>query len=93
MGYKLVIGLSQIQIEMRLAFLGSGPDRGLSPVERGDFLYVRLYVRPSVCPSVRTSVHPFPPARAQEPARQASEAARQASEPASQNSEPVSQAS
>ena len=32
---------------------GSGPDRGRSPVEWGDFPSVRL----SVCPSV----HPFPP--------------------------------
>ena len=32
---------------------GSGPDRGRSPVEWGDF--------PSVRTSVRTSIHPFPP--------------------------------
>ena len=32
---------------------GSGPDRGRSPVEWGDFPYVR--------PSVRTSVRPSPP--------------------------------
>ena len=34
-------------------FLGSGPDRGRSPVEWGDFL--------SVCPFVRPYVRPSPP--------------------------------
>ena len=28
-------------------FLGSGPDRGRSPVEWGDFLFVHPFVRPS----------------------------------------------
>ena len=51
---------------------GSGPDRGRSPVEWGDF----PFVRPSVRPSVHPSVHPFPPSRAQEPARQALEPAK-----------------
>ena len=60
---------------------GSGPDRGQSPVEWGDF----PFVRPSVCPSVR----PSPPSRAQEPARQALDPASQASEPARQASEPL----
>ena len=60
---------------------GSGPDRGRSPVEWGDF------------PFVRPSVHPFPPSRAQEPARQALDPSSQASEPARQASEPASQAS
>ena len=32
-------------------FLGSEPDRGRSPVEWGDFLFVRLFVHPSVSPS------------------------------------------
>ena len=60
-------------------FLGSGPGRGRSPVEWGDF---------------RSSVRPFvPPSRAQEPARQALDPARQASEPARQASEPARQAS
>ena len=31
---------------------GSGPDRGRSPVEWGDFPFVRSFVRPSVHPSV-----------------------------------------
>ena len=61
--------------------MGSGPDRGQSPVEWGDFPFVRSFVRSSVCPS--------PPSRAQEPARQTSEPARQASEPARQASEPL----
>ena len=68
------------------AFLGSGPNRGRSPVEWGDF--------PSVRPSIRTSVRPYvPPSRAQEPARQALDPASQASEPARQASEPARQAS
>ena len=62
--------------------MGSGPDRGRSPVEWGDFPFVRSSVRPSV-----------PPSRAQEPARQALDPARQASEPARQASEPARQAS
>ena len=57
---------------------GSGPDRGRSPVEWGDFPFVR--------PSVRPSVRPFPPSRAQEPARQALDPSSQASEPASHGS-------
>ena len=43
--------------------------------------------------SIYPFVHPPPPSRALEPARQVSEPARQASEPASQASEPASQAS
>ena len=31
-------------------FLGSGPDRGRSPVEWGDFPSVRTFVRPSIPP-------------------------------------------
>ena len=31
----------------RIQFLGSGPDRGQSPVEWGEILYVRTSVRPS----------------------------------------------
>ena len=48
---------------------GSGPDRGRSPVEWGDFPSIHLYVRP------------FPPSRVQELARQALDPANQASEP------------
>ena len=33
---------------------GSGPDMGRSTVEWGDF----LFIRPSVCPSVRLSLRP-----------------------------------
>ena len=39
-----------------MAFLGSGPNRGQSPVEWEDFPYVRPSVRPSICPSVHPSV-------------------------------------
>ena len=46
-----------------LRFLGSGPDRGQSPIEWGDFPFVRSSVCPfvhsSVCPFVRLSVCPF----------------------------------
>ena len=49
--------LASVEFESRsqvfdvVSFLGSGPDRGRSPVEWGDFPYVRPYVRPSVPPS------------------------------------------
>ena len=56
---------------------GSGPDRGRSPVEWGDFPFVRPSLRPSVRPSV-------PASRAQEPARQALDPSSQASELARQ---------
>ena len=62
-------------------FLGSGPNRGQSPVEWEDF--------PSVCP-LRSQE---PARQASEPSRKASESARLASELASQTSEPASQAS
>ena len=61
------------------AFLSSGPDRGQSPIDWGDF----PFVRPFVC----LSVHP--PLRAKEPARQTLDPSRQASEPARQASEPL----
>ena len=39
---------------------GSGPDRGQSPVEWGDFLSVRSFVRPSVPPlwAIQPSLRP-----------------------------------
>ena len=64
---------------------GSCLDRGQSPLEWGDFPSVRTSVRPYIHPSVR----PFPPSRAQEPARQALDPASQASEPARHASEPL----
>ena len=43
-------------------FLGSGPDRGCSPVEWGDFPFVCPSVhpsdRPSIHPSIHLSIHP-----------------------------------
>ena len=39
-----------------LGFLGSGPDRGRSPVEWGDFPSVRLFVRPFIRPFIRPFV-------------------------------------
>ena len=51
---------------------GSGPDRGQSPVEWGDF------------PSVRSFVHPAQPGlQASQPPSQTSESANQCSEPTS----------
>ena len=68
---------SLVQLYFLLGFherrQGSGPNRGQSPVEWGDFW------------SVRPSIHP--PSRAQDPARQALDPASQASEPARQASE------
>ena len=49
---------SKICLFVRLGFLSSGPDRGRSPVEWGDF----PFVRPSIHPSVRPSVPPSGPA-------------------------------
>ena len=42
-----------------ISFLGSGPDMGRSPVEWGDFLFVRPFIRSSVCPFVRFFIHPL----------------------------------
>ena len=39
---------------------GSGPDKGRSPVEWGDFPSVRPSVRPYVRPYIRTYVFPPP---------------------------------
>ena len=38
---------------------GSGPNRGQSLVEWGDFPFVCPFIRPSVHPSIHSSVHPF----------------------------------
>ena len=67
-------------------FLGSGPDRERSPVEWGDFPFVRSFVRPSV----RSSVPP-PRGPKSQPGRPQSQPASQASEPVSQGSEKASQ--
>ena len=50
---------------------------------------IRPSVRTYVCPYICPSVHPFPPSRAQELARQALDPASQASEPARQALEPL----
>ena len=41
-------------------FLGSGPNRGQTPVEWGDLLFVHPSVNPSVCPSICLSIHTSP---------------------------------
>ena len=63
---------------------GSGPDRGRSPVEWGDFPFVRPSVRPSLHPSVRPSIHPSVPPLEGPRASQAGLRARQAGLRASQ---------
>ena len=65
-------------------YCSSGPDRGRSPIELGDFPYVHS----SIHPSVHLFAHP-----SSQPGLQASEPASQASKPAIQASEPASQAS
>merc|ERR1712002_354681 len=71
------------------SFLGSGPDRGRSPVEWGDFPSVRSYVRSSVHSFVRPSAPPplGKPARPEaHPARPEAQPARPEAQPASQPS-------
>ena len=69
-----------------LSFLGSGPDRGRSPVEWGDFpsvrSFVRSFVRTYVCPSVPPLGHPAGPEA--QPARPEAQPARPEAQPASQ---------
>ena len=50
---KINFTIEIVLLPLAIHFLGSGPDRGQSPVEWGDFPFVRLSVRPSV--------RPFPP--------------------------------
>ena len=65
-------------------FLGSGPDRGRSPVEWGDFPSVRSYVRPS--PPLG---HPARPEA--QPARPKAQPARPEAQPARPEAQPASQ--
>ena len=63
-------------------FLGSGPDRGRSPVEWGDFPYVCSSVRPFIRPpsQARSSRHEAQPTRAEaQPTRLEGQIASQAS--------------
>ena len=69
-------------------FLGSGPDRGRSPVEWGDF------VRTSVHPSVRLSIHTYvrpsvPPLWAIQPGLRPSQPGLRPSQPGLRPSPPV----
>ena len=40
---------------------GSGPDRGQSPVEWGDFSYIRTYIRPSPLWAIQPDLRPSQP--------------------------------
>ena len=76
---------------------GSGPDRGQSPVEWGDFLYVRLFVRPSVLPlghPARPEAQPTrpeaQPSRAEaQPSRPEAQPARLEAQPARPETQPA----
>ena len=57
--WKVYISLDNHPLSF-FRFLGSGPDRGQSPVEWGDF----PFIRPSVHPSVRLSIPPLEVPRA-----------------------------
>ena len=50
--FCLLVVEAMFLIKVVNAFLGSGPDRGRSPVEWEDFPSVCLFVNPSVRPSV-----------------------------------------
>ena len=65
-------------------FFGSGPDRGQSPVELGDFPYVRLYIRPSVPPPLGNPARSeaLPARRPAQPARPLAQPARPLAQPA-----------
>ena len=49
------LALLQFHLSLHGGRQGGGPDRGRSPVEWGDFLSVRSFVRPSVRPPLWTS--------------------------------------
>ena len=68
------------QGSIAFSFLGSGPDRGRSPVEWGDFPFVRRFIHPSV--------RPFPPLG--QPAMPEAQPARSETQPASQTAKPQS---
>ena len=70
--------------------MGSGPDRGRSPVEWGDFPFVRSSVRPFV----RSSPPLGHPARPEaQPARPEAQPARPEAQPARSEAQPASQPS
>ena len=69
-------------------FLGSGPDRGRSPVEWGDFPFVRSFVRPFVRPplwAIQPGLRPSQPGlRPSQPGLRPSQPGLRPSQPASQ---------
>ena len=78
-------------------FLGSGPDRGRSPVEWGDFLSVRPYVRMSVRPSPLWAIQPGlrpsqPGLRPSQPGLRPSQPGLRPSQPGLRPSQPASKA-
>ena len=72
---------------LKLGYSGAAAPIGDKVLQNGEIF--RLFVCPSIRPSVHLSIHPFPPLRAQEQARQALDPSSQASEPAKQASEPL----
>ena len=72
---------------LKLGYSGAAAPIGDKVLQNGEIF--SLFVRPSIRPSVHLSIHPFPPLRAQEQARQALDPSSQASEPAKQASEPL----
>ena len=69
-------------------FLSSGPNRGRSPVEWGDFPFVCSFVRSSVRPFVRPFVHLSVPPLGQ-PARPEAQPARPEAQPARPEAQPA----
>ena len=66
---------------LNFTFLGSGPKRGQIPLERGEI----WYIRPSICPSIRTY---FPPGYPLDPSGRPSDPYGRPSDPSGRPSDP-----
>ena len=86
------VDVMQPQVPIPATFLGSGPDRGRSPVEWGDFPFVRPFVRSSVRPPLWASqpgLRPSQPGlRPSQPGLRASQPGLRASQPGLRPSQP-----